>query len=71
MWEPVVAPIVTFVIGLLLGKPVWKRFLRSAKELHDVFGAVLRAVEDGKIEESEVREIVKEAKEFVKSIKEG
>lgn len=71
MWTEVIAAIATFAIGLFIGKPIWRRFIRPAKELHDVFGAVLRAVEDGKISEEEVKEIEKEIEEFLHSLKES
>ncbi len=69
MWEPIVAAIATFLIGLVAGHKYWIRAIRSVKEFHDVVGAVLEAVEDEKITPEEAKKIAKEAKEFANALK--
>lgn len=69
MWEPIVAVIATFLIGLVAGHKYWIRGIRSAKEFHDVVGAVIEAAEDEKIMPEEVKKIVKETKEFANALK--
>ena len=69
MWE-VIASLATFALGLVGGHYLWQKGIKSAKEFSDVINSVLRAVEDGRITEAEVKQIVKEAREFIRALRE-
>ena len=66
------AAILTGLLGLILAGGFgvkFKKYKKAAKEGVDVLQAVLTALDDDKITDDEVEQIVIEAKEFLNEIK--
>lgn len=69
-WYEIVAGILALVLTYWVGlRRTIKRVLRSAKELGDVIAAAVKANADGNLTGDEIKEIEKQWKEFVASLK--
>lgn len=65
----VIAPVVTFFLGLALIKPRLSKAVTVIGDIADLLSCVKSALADEKLDKAEVEEIIKEAQELIAEFK--